>query len=110
MNAYIMNRFEGKAVLVTGAASGIGAACVRRLLSERASIAAADLDQGAIDRLVSELGVGERIYAASLDVADSNQKETFVGEAKKRFGSLHAKSPCATRRRCALTMPAMSIQ
>jgi NAD(P)-dependent dehydrogenase (short-subunit alcohol dehydrogenase family) len=32
-----MNRFGGKTVAVTGAASGIGAACVRRLVSEGAA-------------------------------------------------------------------------
>ena len=38
-----MKRFEDKTILVTGAGSGIGAACVRRLFAEGASIAAADV-------------------------------------------------------------------
>jgi len=37
-----MERFEGRTVLVTGAASGIGAACVVRLVSEGARVVAAD--------------------------------------------------------------------
>ena len=38
-----MKRFEDRTVLVTGAGSGIGAATVRRLFNEGASIAAADV-------------------------------------------------------------------
>lgn len=38
-----MKRFAQKAVLVTGAGSGIGAATVRRLFDEGASIVAADV-------------------------------------------------------------------
>jgi NAD(P)-dependent dehydrogenase (short-subunit alcohol dehydrogenase family) len=37
-----MERFEGRTVLVTGAASGIGAACVDRLVAEGAHVVAAD--------------------------------------------------------------------
>lgn len=90
-----MNRFEGKAVLITGAGSGIGAACVRRLHAEGASVAIADMDQGGIDRIVSELGNGDRIYAAALDVSDSKQVQSFVAEARKRFGDLQGLINCA---------------
>jgi len=51
-----MKRFEDKTVLVIGAGSGIGAACVRRLFAEGASIAAADVRKEGVDRVVSEFG------------------------------------------------------
>ena len=39
----MMNRLDGKTIVVTGAGSGIGAACVRRLLAEGASVFAANV-------------------------------------------------------------------
>jgi NAD(P)-dependent dehydrogenase (short-subunit alcohol dehydrogenase family) len=39
-----MGRFEGKTVVVTGSASGIGMACAARLLSEGATVVGADLE------------------------------------------------------------------
>ena len=39
-----MNRFENRVALVTGGASGIGAASVRRLVAEGAQVMIADLD------------------------------------------------------------------
>lgn len=45
-----------KTVLVTGAASGIGAACVRHFAEEGAQVLAVDLDAGALDRLAAEVG------------------------------------------------------
>ena len=38
-----MKRFEDKTILVTGAGSGIGATCVRRLFAEGASIVSGDV-------------------------------------------------------------------
>jgi len=40
-----MGRYEGKVVVITGAASVIGAACVRRLWEKGAAIALADSDR-----------------------------------------------------------------
>ena len=62
-----MKRFEGRTILVTGAGSGIGAACVRRLFAEGASIAAADVRKEEVDKVVSEVGSSERIFAVGAD-------------------------------------------
>jgi NAD(P)-dependent dehydrogenase (short-subunit alcohol dehydrogenase family) len=42
-----MGRFQGKGVLVTGAASGIGKATVERLIGEGATVVGVDLDSDA---------------------------------------------------------------
>lgn len=90
-----MKRFENKAVVVTGAASGIGAACVQRLHDEGASVGIADLDQARIDEIVSRFGGSERIYASVLDVSDPEQTTAFIAGAKGKFGSLHGLINCA---------------
>lgn len=90
-----MNRFDGKTVVVTGAASGIGAACVRRLVSEGACVAAADLSQVGVDALALELGGDERVLPLALDVADRSAVEAFVATARQRFGALHGLINCA---------------
>jgi meso-butanediol dehydrogenase/(S,S)-butanediol dehydrogenase/diacetyl reductase len=84
-----MNRFEGRTILVTGAGSGIGAACVRRLFAEGASVAAADVRQETAEKVVSELGGSERVYAAAVDVSDREQVATLVSGAVQRFGNLY---------------------
>ena len=84
-----MKRFEDKTILITGAGSGIGAACVRRLFAEGASIAAADVRKEAVDEIVSEFGDNDRIFGVGVDVSDRDQVATFVSGAVSRFGNLH---------------------
>lgn len=50
-----MKRFEGKAVIVTGAASGIGEATARRLTAEGAKVVIADYAKDKADRLAETL-------------------------------------------------------
>ena len=83
-----MKRFEDKTILVTGAGSGIGAACVRRLFAEGASIAAADVRKEEVDKVVSEIGNSERIYTAGVEVSDREQVAASVSGAVRRFGKL----------------------
>ncbi len=90
-----LNRFEGKVIVVTGAASGIGAACVRRLVSEGASVAAADVSQAGIDTLAQELNATERILGAAVNVARRQEVEAFIESARQRFGKLHGLINCA---------------
>jgi NAD(P)-dependent dehydrogenase (short-subunit alcohol dehydrogenase family) len=84
-----VKRFENRTVLVAGAGSGIGAACVRRLFAEGASIAAADIRKDAVDTVVAAFGGSERIYGVGVDVSDSGQATAFVAGAVARFGKLH---------------------
>src|SRR5216684_91251 len=83
-----MKRFEDKTILVTGAGSGIGAACVRRLFAEGAAIAAADLRKAEVDKVVSEFGDSDRIFGVGVDVADRDQVAAFVSEAVRRVGNI----------------------
>jgi NAD(P)-dependent dehydrogenase (short-subunit alcohol dehydrogenase family) len=84
-----MGRFANKTVLVTGAGSGIGAATVRRLFDEGASIVAADVQKDAVDTVVAAFGGSDRIYGVGVDIAHRDQVAAFVAGAVQRFGPLH---------------------
>ena len=83
-------------VLVTGAASGIGRATVRRLardaraLGKQARIAAVDLGPSAdLDGVVDELrGLGAEAVALHGDMGEPGAPAQVVAEAVRRFGSL----------------------
>ena len=84
-----MQRFENRTILVAGAGSGIGAACVRRLFAEGASVVAADVRKEGVDKVVAEFGGSDRIYGVGVDVSDRDQVAAFVPGAVRRFGKLH---------------------
>ena len=65
-----MNRFEGKTIIVTGAASGIGAATATRLRDEGATVVGADLAEGT-DRQV-DVGDEQQVSALVDAVADEH--------------------------------------
>ena len=50
-----MNRFENKVVVITGAASGIGEATTRRIVSEGGKVVIADYSKERADELAAEL-------------------------------------------------------
>ncbi|KGJ01928.1 short-chain dehydrogenase [Paracoccus halophilus] len=87
-------RFEGKAILVTGAGSGIGAACVRRLHDEGAIVIALDVTQEGVDAITGEIG-GDRIEGAVLDVCNAGAARRLVQDARERHGGLHGLINCA---------------
>jgi NAD(P)-dependent dehydrogenase (short-subunit alcohol dehydrogenase family) len=77
--------FEGKVAIVTGGASGIGAACARQLAAEGARVVVADLNEGPAATLAAE--IGGRAFA--LDVGDAAAVERMVAFAEAEFGALH---------------------
>src|SRR5690242_12675772 len=65
-----MGRLEGKSVLVTGAASGIGLACVARFAAEGARVVGIDLSAPSVDL---ELPAGSaEVEFAQVDVCDES--------------------------------------
>lgn len=81
-----MRRFEGQVAFVTGGGHGIGRATALRLASEGTSVAFADVDTEAVDKLAAELG--ESAIALECDVTDTASVETAVAATVERFGRL----------------------
>jgi NAD(P)-dependent dehydrogenase (short-subunit alcohol dehydrogenase family) len=90
-----MKRFENRAVVITGAGSGIGAATVRRLFAEGASIVAVDVRQDAVEGVVSEFGGSSRIHGVTADVSDRSLVFALIAEAGQRYGKLWGLVNCA---------------
>ena len=79
-----MGQLDGRAALVTGAASGIGAATARRFAAEGASVVVVDLNGDAGSAVAAEIDG----YFAAADVSDADQIAAAVGAARERFGRL----------------------
>jgi len=83
-------RFTGKVVVITGAASGIGAATARRLAQEGARLVLADIHDTAGVALLEELGQqGTEVHHRRTDVSDPQQVDALMQAAVDRFGALH---------------------
>ncbi|MFK8024159.1 MAG: glucose 1-dehydrogenase [Ilumatobacter sp.] len=79
-------RLDGKVAVITGAASGIGAGTARMFAAEGARVIVADLQAGAGQALVDELGDGARF--AQCDVTIEDEVAGAVDLAVSEFGSL----------------------
>ncbi len=71
-------RFSGRVALVTGGASGIGAAVARRLLAEGAAVASLDLRAEA----------PEGVLALAGDISDSPQVDAAVARVEAEVGPI----------------------
>ncbi len=75
---------DGQVVVVTGAASGIGAAVARRFAASGAQLALFDRDAEALAPLASSL----RAHACVLDVTDAAAIARAIDQVVSRFGGL----------------------
>ncbi|HEX5614399.1 MAG TPA: SDR family NAD(P)-dependent oxidoreductase [Acidimicrobiia bacterium] len=80
-----MGELDGLGAVVTGGASGIGAATVRRLAGEGARVAVLDRDGGGAQQVAAEV---DGAIALTADVRDPEAVGRAVDEAANAFGGL----------------------
>ena len=82
-----MSRLEGRVALVTGGARGMGAAAVRRLHADGASVVAADvLDE---DGKALADSLGDRARFVHLDVTNEQEWQDVVAQTVRELGGLN---------------------
>lgn len=95
----------GNSFIVTGGASGLGAACARRLVADGGSVLIADVNKAAGQQLLEELqadsgsqrsdgGIGKVVFQPT-DVTDETSMQHAVDVAVEEFGGLRGAVLCA---------------
>jgi NAD(P)-dependent dehydrogenase (short-subunit alcohol dehydrogenase family) len=79
-------RLDGKVIVVTGAASGIGAASARAFVREGAAVVVADRDGEGAERVAGDLG--DRAIACRADVTEEADVVAMLDLAEASFGRL----------------------
>ena len=84
---------DDQVFLVTGGASGLGAATVRMLVADGGRVAIADMNREAGEALAAELGPAARFILT--DVADEASGRAAIDTTTSAFGALHGLVNCA---------------
>lgn len=85
----ISRRFEGKVVVITAAASGIGLASAKRFYDEGALLCLSDIDREGLEACVSEFTFDpERCVTHQLDVSDYNAVKAYMAEIDAKHGRI----------------------
>ena len=84
-------RFEGRVVIITGAAGGIGRAAARRFASEGATIVAVDLPGSDLDGTAAAVAAeGGDITTVTADVRSDSEVASYVAAALDAHGRVDA--------------------
>jgi NAD(P)-dependent dehydrogenase (short-subunit alcohol dehydrogenase family) len=82
--------FSGKTAIVTGAASGIGAAIARDLARYGATVVLADMDEEGMSSVAAEIeGSGGKALSHKTDTSDAANVADLVAYAVAQTGGLH---------------------
>ncbi|MGI9327158.1 MAG: SDR family NAD(P)-dependent oxidoreductase, partial [Pseudomonadales bacterium] len=85
-----IGKLEGRVVVITGGASGIGKACALRFAEEGADIVIADLQAERLDAALTEIqrGTNGRAVGVPTNVTDEESVEALAERAMAEFGQI----------------------
>ncbi len=84
-----MNGIEGKSIIVTGGAQGLGEGIIRRLADEGARVVVADMNGPKAESVAADLkDKGHEAIAVKVDVAERAQVKAMVEKTVKAFGGI----------------------
>lgn len=82
-------QFSGRVAVVTGGASGVGAATARRFAAEGAAVVIADIDRSRADTVADDIAAtGQAAIAVEVDVSDEATVKAMIATATDTFGRL----------------------
>jgi 3-oxoacyl-[acyl-carrier protein] reductase len=86
-----MGRFDGRVVIVTGAARGIGFGTANRFAEEGASVAIIDLDESAASDAAGRLSLvdGAKAVGVGCDVSDAASVDAAIARVVEELGGVH---------------------
>lgn len=83
-----MGRFEGRGVVVTGAAQGMGRAIAEAFISEGARVVLADLNEEGVVKTAGELGQNGNTFAVRCDVTKADDVKSLIESAVDKLGAV----------------------
>ena len=84
-----MKDFAGKVAVVTGGASGIGRSLVKELLAAGAKVVIADVEQGALDKVLAEFDGAGDVQGVVTDVSSADSVNALADKVYELHGVCH---------------------
>lgn len=83
-----MGKLDGRVAAITGGSAGIGRGIAEAFLAEGASVALNGRNAEKGEKVLSELGAGDRAIFIAGDVMNNDETEAFIDRTKQHFGHL----------------------